>query len=53
MQVELQTPPAQDSVATLLLLQLRPQEPQLAVLVLVSVSQPSSAVGAVGSVQLA
>lgn len=52
MHVELQVPPEQDRVATLLLLQLRPQTPQLSGSVLTLVSQPLSAVGGEGCVQL-
>jgi hypothetical protein len=46
--VELHTPLSQLSVATWVLAQPRPQAPQLDVLVLVFVSQPSSALPPVG-----
>jgi hypothetical protein len=52
LQVELHTPPVHDSDATFVVAQARAQAPQLAVLVFVLVSQPSSAVGAVGWLQL-
>ena len=51
-QVGLHNPPLHATAVALAPEQTRPQAPQLPVLVLVSVSQPSSAVGAYGCVQL-
>ena len=52
LQVEVHTPPAQILVATLVVAQARVQRPQWATVVSRLVSQPSSAAGAMGLLQL-